>query len=833
MNILRDFAYAVRKLRRAPGFAITAVLTLALGIGSSAAIFTLLDQVTLRLLPVKNPERLVLLRWNGNWNGSNTGYAAWSYPWYEDLAEQTGEIFDDLFGSFVMDAAIGAEGESEQAQAALVTGNYFSALGVGAARGRVIEPDDDDRSGARRVAVLSHDYWRDRFGQEEDAIGQTILLNQEPFEIVGVAQPGFRGVELTARPAVFVPSRMKDVISTGFHRNVYLTKHRRGRWINVFGRLKEGMTLQGAEAALQPIMQAGIEYDLAQPELAGMGDFGRDRYRKARIEVLPGARGRRNVSEGFDDPLWLLSAMVGLLLLIACVNVANLLMARASGRAKEVAIRLAMGAERWKIVRQLLSESALIAATATAFGLLIAAWGADLILRFAPEGALAANLSTEPDARVLVFAILLTIVTTFVFGLAPALRATNLRPGATLKDQASSVAGGNDGWRRAMAGAQIFFSLLLLIGAGLFQSSLSRLQNLDTGINTKQTLVFDIDPLLAGYSHERVRAFMEQLDKELTARPEIEAAGHAVVRVLNGGSWTNTIRVIGYEAAQGENMNIHFNAISPGYLAALEIPLLEGRRFTDADAAAAPPVGYVNQAFAERFFPGESAVGRQFRFTMDGAPEIEIVGVLPDLRYQDLREDIPAQIFVPFAQSPFATGASVYVRTDRRPEDLAPVVRAVAAEMDRALPIANLRPMTKQVDSTLIAERLLAFLASAFGIAATLLASVGLYGLLAYSVSRRRREIGLRMALGAQRSDVAGMVLREVGLLFGIGAAAAIPVALASAQFLESQLYGVAPRDPLTILAATVVLAFAAFVAGALPAWRAARTEPMTALRFE
>ena len=833
MSVLRDVVYAFRKLRRAPGFVVTAVLTLALGIGSSAAIFTLLDQVSLRLLPVKDPERLVLLRWDGSWNGSNTGYAAWSYPWYEDLREHSGEIFDELFGSFVMDAAIGAEGESEQEQIALVTGNYFQALGVGAARGRVIGPDDDDRSGARQVAVLSHDYWRDRFGREEDAIGRTILLNQQPFEIVGVAQPGFRGVELTARPGVFVPSRMKDVVSTGFHREIYLTEHRRGRWLNVFGRLRDGMTREQAEAALQPVMQAGIEYDLEQPELAGMGDFGRDRYRKARIEVLPGARGRRNNSDDFDDPLWLLSAMVGLLLLIACVNVANLLMARASGRAKEVAIRLAMGAERWRIVRQLLAESALIAGAATALGVVVAAWGASLILRFAPEGALASNLSTDPDGRVLAFAVALSIVTTFLFGLAPALRATSLRPASTLKDQSASVAGGNDVWRRTMAGAQIFFSLLLLIAAGLFQASLSRLQNLDTGINTEQTLVFDIDPLLAGYSHERVRAFMEQLDKELTARPEIEAAGHAVVRVLNGGAWTNTIRVVGYEAAQGENMNIHFNAVSPGYLNALEIPLLEGRRFTDADAADAPPVGYVNQAFAERFFPGESAIGRQFRFTMESSPEIEIVGVLPDLRYQDLREDIPAQIFVPFAQSPFATGATVYVRTDRRPEDLAPVVRAVAAKMDRALPIADLRPMTAQVDSTLTAERLLAFLATAFGVAATLLASVGLYGLLAYSVSRRRREIGLRMALGAQRTDVAGMVLREVGWLFGVGAAAAIPVALVSARFLESQLYGVAPRDPATILAATAVLALAALVSGSLPAWRAARTEPMIALRFE
>ena len=832
-GIVNDFAYAARKLWSAPGFALTAVLTLALGIGSSAAIFTLLDQVTLRLLPVKNPERLVQLRWNGPWNGSNNGFAVWSYPWYEDLREQTGEVFSDLFGSYVLDAAVGAEGSAENYETALVTDNYFSSLGVGAALGRVLGLGDDDRAGPRSVAVLSHRYWRDRFGESPDVLGETILLNKHPFEIVGVAQPGFRGIDLAKAPGVFIPSRAKDLIATGFHRNVYLTRHRRGRWLQVFGRLRDGLSIEKAAAAFQPVMQAGIEYDLQQPELSGMGELGRTRYREAITELLPAARGVRNVSGSYDDPLWMLSAMVGLLLLIACGNVANLLMARASGRAKEVAIRFALGAGRWRVVRQLLAECALISAAAATLGLLISAWGADVILRFAPEGPLTANLATSPDARILAFAIGLAALTTFLFGLAPALRATGLRPAPTLKDQAGSVAGGNDLWRRGLAGAQIVFSLLLLIAAGLFQSSLAQLKDQDAGINTSQTLAFLVEPLQSGYSAEGTRDLVRRLEAELNARPEIAATGADLVRVLSGVNWSNTMRVEGYEPTPGESMSVYFHAVTPGYFSTLEIPILQGRAFTGADRADAPPVALVNQAFVERFFPDGNALGRHTNLTMGDAPRLEIVGVVPDLHYQDLREDIPVQVFVPFDQSPFDVGAHFYVRSGHDPAALAPVVRSVVAEMDPALPVADIRTMTAEVDSTLTAERLLAFLASAFGIAATLLAAVGLYGLLSYSVSRRRREIGLRMALGANRGNVARMVLSEVAWLFGAGAALAIPAALLLARTVESQLYGVAPHDPRAILTATAVLAAAAALAGALPALRAARTEPMAALRME
>lgn len=828
---MMDFRYAFRTLRKSPGFAITAILTLALGIGSSAAIFTLLDQVSLRPLPIKEPGRFVLLRWEGIWNGSNTGYASWSYPWYEDLAEQTGEIFEELIGRATMPMAVGVGGEAEQADVVLVTGNYFRTLGVGAAAGRVFQDSDNENVDAHPVAVLSYEYWRDRFGASRSAIGQTILLNQHPFEIVGVSQKGFRGIDFGTRPKVFIPAKMKDTVSVGFQRDIYPIDNRRGRWINVFGRLREDVSREQAEAAIAPIMQAGIEYDLTQPELAGMDERGRDRYREARILIEPGGQGRRHDRSRLDSPLMLLMAMVGLLLLIACGNVANLLMARAAGRTKEVAVRFAIGASRARVVRQLLAECGLIATAAAALGLLAANWAAGFILRLAPEGAESVNFTTEPDWRIVAFATGAAAVTTFLFGLLPALRTTQVHLAPALKDQAGSIAGGNDGWRRTLAGSQIFFSLLLLIGAGLFTRSLMELRNIDPGIETEHTIVFAIDPMQGGYDDEATRHWLARLEQGLAARPEVVSAGFSTMRMLDGDTWNNSVTVEGYEQGPEEPMVPNFNAVSPGYFRTLEIPFLEGRDFTEADEQGGPPVGVVNKAFVDHYFPGESPIGRHFSFYI--GPEIEIVGVVPDTRYEGVREDIPEQVFVPFVQSPWPTGAHVYVRTGRRPEEAVPASRAVARELDATLPVVALRTMQDQKNSTLTNERLLAFLATAFGVLATILAAVGLYGLLAYSVARRKREIGLRIALGAQRGDVSWLVLKEVVWLFGIGAAAAVPAALLLGRWTESQLYGVRPTDPLTMGVAIVGLGLVALAAGYLPARRAARTEPMQALRLE
>ncbi len=524
--------------------------------------------------------------------------------------------------------------------------------------------------------------------------------------------------------------------------------------------------------------------------------------------------------------------MVALLLLIACGNVANLLMARAAGRTKEIAVRFAIGATRARVVRQLLAECALISAAAAALGLLAAGWAADLILRFAPDGAESFNFTTGPDWRIVAFAAVAAAGTTFLFGLLPALRTTQLHLALALKDQAGSIAGGNDGWRRALASSQIFFSLLLLIGAALFTRSLMELRNIDPGFETEHTLVFAIDPMQGGYDDDATRLWLARLEEELEARPEVVSAGFSTMRMLDDDTWSNSVKVEGYESAPEEDMNPNYNAVSPGYFRTLEIPLLEGRTFTEADANGAAPVGIVNESFVEHFFPGESPLGRHFSFYM-GPEEFEIVGVVPDTRYEGVKEDIPEQVFVPFAQAPWPTGAHVYVRTDRRPEIAVPVARAVSRELDASLPVVDLRLMEDQKNTTLGTERMLAFLATAFGILATLLAAVGLYGLLAYSVARRRREIGLRIALGAQRGDVSWLVLKEVVLLFAIGTGAAIPAALVLGRWTESQLYGVRSNDPVSMAGAVAILSVVALAAGYLPARRAARIQPMEALRLE
>jgi predicted permease len=532
-----------------------------------------------------------------------------------------------------------------------------------------------------------------------------------------------------------------------------------------------------------------------------------------------------------DSPLWTLMAMVGLLLLIACGNVANLLMARAAGRTREVAVRFAIGATRTRIIRQLLAESCMIAGAAAALGLLFADQAAAVILQFAPEGAETYNFTTAADWRIVAFAASAAAATTFLFGLIPAVRTTQVHLAPALKDQAGSIAGGNDSWRRALAGSQIFFSLLLLIGAGLFQRSLRELAAVETGMETEHTMVFGIDPMQGGHDNEATQRLLARMEKELEARPEVSSAGFSSVRMLANDEWSNSVVVEGHQRVPDENVNPFFNAVSPGYFRTLEIPFLEGHGFDDADVKGAPQVGVVNESFVKHFFPDESPIGRHFGF--GGEPDIEIVGVVPDTRYSDIRQEIPEQVFVPFAQSPFPTGAQVYIRTDGRPEDAVPAARAVVREIDARLPVVQLRMMEDQKNTTLGNDRLLAFFATAFGVLATVLAAVGLYGLLAYSVARRKREIGLRIALGAQRGDVSWLVLKEIVWLFAIGAAAAIPAALVLGRWTESQLYGVKPSDPLTMAAAIAGLSLVALAAGYLPARKAARTEPMEALRLE
>lgn len=828
-NPLRDVRYALRGIRKSPGFTLLAVLTLALGIGASTAIFTLLDQVALRMLPVKDPASLALLRWEGSWRGSNTGYAAWSYPWYEDLRDKN-DVFEEVFCRYDMPLSFGYGGQTERIGGELVSGNYFRTLGIGAALGRTITADDDQKFAGRPVAVLSHDFWRNRFDSDRDIVGKQVQLNGHAFDIIGVAQRGFRGVEFSSTPHVFLPTAMKMELSPGWNANYDLEK-RRNRWVNVFGRLKPGVTLERANAAMQPLFHSLLEYDIAQPEFSSADTYARERYLEANIEVLPGGQGPRNIRETLESPLWVLMAMVALLLAIACVNIANLLMTRAAARQKEVAVRLALGASRGQIIRQLLIESLLLGAAGGAAGLVLATWTSRLLVSLMPTGDAPPPITTTPDTRILLFALAVSMVTALLFGMAPALQSIRVRLAPTLKDQAGSIAGGHFRVRKALVAVQVFLSLVLLIGAGLFVQSLRNLRNLDTGFETEQTLVFGLDPMRNGYTMERNRLFLRQLREKLATLPGAEGAGVALVRVLSGNEWDNSVTVQGYEAKPGENMNPFYNAVSQGYFQTLEIPMLEGRDFRDTDVDGAPKVGIVNQAFVKYYFGDQPAVGRRFGFGREA--DIEIVGVIPDVRYQNMRQEIPRQVFVPYDQANGASEAHVYLRTRHEPDAMIAATREAVRGLDANVPLYALRPMQVQLEDSLVTERLIAFLAGAFGVVATLLSAIGLYGVLAYGVTRRTREIGLRMALGAQRGDVAGLVLKEMAWLFVAGAIVAIPVSYGLATVVRAQLYGIEPQDPFNIVAATLALAAVAIAAGCIPAWRASRIQPMEALRFE
>ena len=827
--MIRDLRQSLRLFRKSPALTAAIVGTLALGIGATTGVFTVLDQVALRPLPVKEPDRLVVLEWNGSWRGSNTGFAAWSYPWYEDLRDKS-EIFEELFCRRAIPVSFGYSGESDRITAEVVSGNYFRALGLTAARGRLHGPQDDVLPGGQPVAVLAHAFWRDRFKSSGDVVGRTIQLNGRAFDVIGVAPAGFDGLEFGSTAEVFVPAAMKLELSPGWM-SMYGLEQRRNRWTHVFGRLKPGVSIAQASAALAPLFASLVEYDLGQPEMADASEYARQQYRQAKVDVLPGGQGVSLRQNAARTPLWILMAMVSTLLLIGCVNIANLMLARATARQKEIAVRLAVGAGRGRIVRQLMTENVLLAVAGGLFAVLAASWTASLLVWLIPDPEAAVQISTRPDLRVLGFAALLSLATALLFGLAPAFKAVGVRVAPTLKDQASAVAGGGFGLRRALVAVQVFFSLVLLIGAGLFWRTLENLRNTDSGLDTEHTIVFALDPPRNGYNTEQSRGLLRSLRERLGALPRAEGAGVSLVRPLSGDQWDSSVQAEGYEPTPGENMQVHFNAVSPGYFDTLGVAILEGRDFRESDVEGAPKVGIVNQKFVDYFFGGEHAVGR--RFGIGNEPDIEIIGVIPDLRYEDMRSEIPRQMYLPYDQTPNTLEAHLYIRTAGDPRQLAGTIRQSVREFDAGVPIYNFETMSVQVENTLTLERMIATLGAAFGALATLLSAIGLYGVLAYSMARRTREIGLRMALGAQRRNILWLAMREVVWVFSIGAAVALPAAWALARLVQSQLHGVAPYDPWNMAAAAAILAAVSAAAGLAPAARAARVEPIAALRFE
>jgi predicted permease len=841
-SVLRDLRLALRASMRSPTFTLTAIASIGLGIGANVAIFTLVDQVLLRPLPVTRPHELVQVTFDGSRHGHNTGDGTeLSYPMYAELRDNN-QVFSGMLCRFPYAFHVGYGDRTELVAGELVSGTYFPVLGMGAALGRALGPEDDRLPGGHPVAVLSHAYWVGHLASDPAVIGRSLIINGRTYTVVGVAQPGFDGIELGRPSQVFVPMMMKEQITPGGN----VLDERLRRWVRVSARLRPGVTPEAAAASLRPLFHGCLEADVADPEFRGATDDLRQRYLQNRLVVREDAQGSRGFREGLSRPLRVLMGAAAGVLLIACANVANLLLARGAARQREVAVRLALGAARARLVQQFLAESVLLSLAGGLAGLALSAFGAPLVLGLFASPESPPPVSTSPDVRILAFAFAVSTLTAVLFGLAPALQSSRPDVTPTLKDQAGGVLGGGSArLRKALVASQLAVSLLLMIGAGLFLRTLHNLLAVDVGFETRALLSFTVDPSLNGYAPQRTKQLARTLLQRLNATAGVESASLASTRLLEGDEWTADFTIEGYRLGAGEDMEQNCNTIGPGYFHAMGIPLLRGREFDERDEALDDlpgkdrrpqfRVAIANQRFVKRYFGDRNPIGRRIGFGANpGTPTpIEIVGVVADSKYTGVRDETPRQLFFPFLESGRPRFFTVYLRTSRPPEAMFKIVGQLVRRLDPNLPLTAPRTLAQQVDRSLGRERLVATMSAVFGGLATLLAVVGLYGVMAYTVARRTREIGVRMALGASAADIGWMVVREALAVTAAGIVIAVPPAWWLSRLVASQLYGVTASDPLIAVAAIVLLGAVSLLAGLAPSMRAARVEPTAALRYE
>jgi len=815
-----------------------------LGIGANTAIFTLLDQLLLRELPIKNPGELVMLFQRGPHNGSNMGDRMHSYPIYQDYQQKAAPLSEVLCRRLI-GASFSMDNQTERVSAEMVSGNYFSMLGVKPAIGRVFNSREDDQQYmGHPVVVLGYDYWISRFNGDRGIIGKKVLVNNYPMTIVGVSARGFAGIDPARAVQIRVPVLMKEAMAPEWGW-MHLAE-RRCRWVQVFARLKPGYTVDNARAPLQGLFRQVREYESTLPAAKDWSKYVRDRFLEGTIHVEPAATGYSNLRNDFSKPLIVLMCMVGLVLLIACANVANLLIARAFARQKEIAVRLSIGATRWQLVRQLLVESLVLSTLGGATGVFLAVAMTRVLLAMVPSEGNPLLIQPNPDWRILLFTLGLTFLTALIFGMVPALRASRPDLSSTLKDTVGSIAGsgGSIVLKKGLVTAQVALSFLLLFGSGLFLRSLQNLKHKETGFRDISNLVtFRLAPALNGYDDARTEDLYRRLLEQLHAMPGVHSASHSAVALLAGDEWDNTMGVEGHKAKDGENMQAFMNALSPGYFRTMGISLEEGRDFDLRDKVVRPPgskendvslpkVAIVNRKFADHFFQGKSALGRRISWGTGPKSKLDIViiGVVSDSLYEGPREGTHRQVFVPAWGK---SSAAFYVRTSMDSRTASAMLRTEVKKLDASLPINDMKTLASQLDETLMTERLIALLSVAFGLLATLLAAVGVYGVMAFAVASRKREMGIRLALGAQPGWVLWTIMREVLILLCIGLLAGVPTALALGKLVATQLYGIEPRDPWTAGLTLLVLIAVAAVAGLIPARRASRIDPVLALRYE
>jgi len=836
-TLWQDIRYGLRQMAKNPGFTAVAVLTLALGIGANTAIFSLLNQILLRRLPVKNPAELVILHnvgpKTGRVHSDGDDTESFSFPMYKELRESDSS-FSGMLARFGFSASIASHGQTERGSGELVSGNYFEVLGLQPALGRLFSPEDDRVPDGHPVVVLSHAFWERRFGGDPGVLNQTLLVNNNALTIVGVAQPGFTGIQLGKWPDVFVPMMMTVRITPDSN----TLDNWNDYWMAVVARRKpsvsEPQALASINAAYHPLLEKQL------PKITGWDEPKRQLFLKGKIAFSSGARGRLPLQRDAEGPLAALFAMVALVLLIACTNVANLLLAQGAARQREFLIRTAMGASRSRMVRQLMAESLLCAVGGGALGLLLGSW---LMRALTPE--VASNigvqgLSTSLDTRVLGFAAAATLFSGILFGLIPAWRVTRAVVSQTqsLKDQGSTSSAGvsHVRTRKLLVAGQVAFTMLLLAGAFLFTRTLWNLRKQNLGLRPENVIAFSISPQLNGYDMPRTVALFDQLRVRIAGAPGVRGVGASEIPTLTGSANGSNITVEGYQPPkEADDEDVDYDAISPDYFSTLGVPLLSGREFSAADSAASPKVAVVSESMASHFFAGRNPIGAHFAFGggKKVKPNIEIVGVVKDVQQQHVRSERIPYIYLPYAQQRSLSDMTFYVRTQQNPLLVASELRDEIRRLDTNLPVYDLKTFQRVLDEDLFSERLVAGLSAGFGILAALLAALGIYGVLAYLVVQRTREIGIRMALGAQGGHVRSLILREVGSMVLAGMGLGLPLACGMARLSQAMLFGVRAADPSVYALGVGLIAVVALAACYIPARRATRVDPLVALRYE
>ncbi len=847
-RLAQDLRYAFRMMRRSPGFTAVAVLTLALGIGANTAIFSLVDAVLLRSLPVRDPDRLVLFGSGRSWgmiSGISRNYEIFSYPQYR--------YFRELNRSFSGLCAFGSEKETvrirkgdgavETATSRLVSGNYFSVLGVPAAAGRLLS-ENDDRPGAAPAVVISDRYWSKIFHRSPAAVGGPLEINGMLFTIVGVTPPEFFGESLEADPAeMWLPINtypeivMRPGVLGGTD----------ARWLLLVGRLAPGTDETQAQAGVTTqLRQFLLAHKL--PDSGGTQKDGQDEVRaaisRATVRLTPGGAGVSHLRTRYSEPLQILFVIVALVLVIACANLAGLLVARAAARRREISVRLALGAGRGRLIRQFLTESILLSLFGGLVGLFLALTGTRALLGLVFRGAHTVVIDASPDLRALVFLLLISLAAGVLFGMAPALHALRSDLNASLRSgpQSAVVSGRRRlGLGKVLVVAQVALSLLLIVAAGLFVRTLVNLVRQDLGFDRRNVVLVRIAPQIAGYKPEQLESLYQRIRERVTATPRVLECGLSLYTPLTGENWSGNAAIGHYTPEQNKNVGAAWNRVSAGYFESMGIPVLMGRGIGPQDLAAAPDVAVINQTFARRYFPNENPVGQRFGWTDSAKTALEIVGVVKDTSHDYLRDETPPMFFLPLTQKSGmsdedrvdAYAQNLVVRFDGKPTAASDAVRRALRTADPGLPVIDVTTLDEQVSASMNGEQLIGGLASFFGLLALVLACVGLYGLMAHAVTRRTNEIGIRVALGAGRGGVLWMVLREALTLAACGLVLGLPLALAATRIARTQLYGVTPYDPLSFAGAMLLLAIVTIVAGLIPARRAAQVDPMVALRYE